>query len=173
MPVSNGITAANFTRGFCLALDNIAKAIPAGGKELKPVRYVNGKPVFRFRVEAIRYSNYLTTNGEAFGVTAATLKHWTNAFKEFKGRKIPVPFPREPISIDCEHNRGNVIRLTSDGRSLWADVELIGKDAPRIAARKSRVVVSQSLSRGLVKMGRNQGTFGSVINTIKGRVSCL
>ena len=36
--------AANLTRGFCLALENIAEAMPAGGKELKPVRYVNGKP---------------------------------------------------------------------------------------------------------------------------------
>jgi len=85
--------AANFTRGLCLALDNIAKAMAAGGKELKPVRYVNGKPVFRFRVEAIRCGNYLTADGEAFEVTPATLKHWTDIFKEFKGRKIPVPVP--------------------------------------------------------------------------------
>ena len=30
----------DFARGFCLALNNIAKAIPAGGRQLKPVRYV-------------------------------------------------------------------------------------------------------------------------------------
>ena len=27
--------AANFTRGFCLALNNIAKAMPADGKQLE------------------------------------------------------------------------------------------------------------------------------------------
>jgi len=92
-PGVNGILAANFTRGFCLALDNIAKAMPAGGKKLKHVRYVNGKPVFRLRVEAIRCGNYLTADGEAFEVTAATLKHWTDTFTEFKGRKITVAVP--------------------------------------------------------------------------------
>jgi hypothetical protein len=126
---------ASFARGFCLALDNIAKAMPADGKQLKPVRFVNGEPVFRFRVEAIRCGNYLTADGEAFEVTPATLKHWTDMFKMFKDRKIPVPVPSGThFQVDGEHNRGNVIGLTSDGKSLWADVELVGKDAPRIAA---------------------------------------
>ncbi|MGO9109924.1 MAG: hypothetical protein ACLP9L_11885 [Thermoguttaceae bacterium] len=74
--------AAKLTRGFCLALDNIAKAMPA-----------DCKPVFRFRMEAIRCGNYLTADSEALEVTPATLKHWTDTFKEFKGRKIPVPVP--------------------------------------------------------------------------------
>ena len=130
--------AANFTRGFCLALDNIAKAMPADGKQLKPVRFVNGEPVFRFRVEAIRCGNYLTADGEPFEVTPAALKHWTDTFQQFKGRKIPVPVPSGThFQIDGEHNRGNVIGLTNDGKSLWATVELIGKDAPRIAASNS------------------------------------
>ena len=128
----------SFARGFCLALDNIAKAMPADGKQLKPVRYVNGEPVFRFRVEAIRCGNYLTADGEPFEVTPVTLKHWADTFKMFKGRKIPVPVPSGThFQIDGEHNRGNVIGLTSDGKSLWANVELIGKDAPRIAASNS------------------------------------
>ena len=82
--------AANFTRGFCLALDNIAKAMPADGKRLKPLRFVNGEPVFRFRVEAICCGNYLTADGEPFEVVPESLKHWTDTFKQFKGRKIPV-----------------------------------------------------------------------------------
>jgi len=126
---------ASFARGFCLALDDIAKAMPAGGAQLKPVRFTNGEPVFRFRVEAIRCGNYLTADGEAFEVTPATLKHWSDTFQEFKDRKIPVPVPSGThFQVDGEHNRGSVIGLTSDGKSLWADVELIGKDAPRIAA---------------------------------------
>ena len=126
---------ASFTRGFCLALDNIAKAIPAGGDQLKPVRFVNGEPVYKFRVEAIRCGNYLTADGESFQVTPETLKHWSDTFQEFKDRKIPVPVPSGThFQVDGEHNRGSVIGLTSDGKSLWADVELIGKDAPRIAA---------------------------------------
>jgi hypothetical protein len=130
--------AANFARGFCLALDNIAKAVPVGGKQLKPVRFVNGEPVFRFRVEAIRCGNYLTADGEPFEVTPAALKHWTDTFKQFKDRKIPVPVPSGThFQIDGEHNRGNIIALSNDGKSLWATVELIGKDAPRIAASNS------------------------------------
>src|SRR5689334_18252007 len=126
--------AVSFARGFCLALDNIARAV-SENKPLKPVRFTNGEPVFRFRVEAIRCGNYLTADGEPFEVTPATLKHWADTFKQFKGRKIPVPVPSGThMKIDAEHNRGNVIGLTSDGKSLWADVELIGKDAPRIAA---------------------------------------
>ena len=38
------------------------------------------------------------------------------------------------MQVDGEHNRGNVIGLSNDGKSLSADVELTGKDAPRIAA---------------------------------------
>jgi len=126
---------ASFTRGFCLALDNIAKAMPADGDQLKPVRFVNGEPVYKFRVEAIRCGNYLTADGESFQVTPTTLKHWSDTFQEFQERKIPVPVPSGThFQVDGEHNRGNVIGLTSDGKSLWADVELIGKDAPRIAA---------------------------------------
>lgn len=79
----------SFARGFCLALDNIAKATPAGG--LKPVRFVNGEPIFHFRVEAIRCGNYLTADGQPFEVTPAALKHWTDTFKQFAARKIPVP----------------------------------------------------------------------------------
>jgi hypothetical protein len=48
---------------------------------------------FGFRVEAIRCGNYLTADGEAFEVTSSTLKHWTDTFKMFKERKIPVPVP--------------------------------------------------------------------------------
>ena len=129
---------ASFKRGFVLALDNIARAVPVGAKQLKPVRFVNGEPVFRFRVEAIRCGNYLTADGEPFEVTPAALKHWTDTFQQFKGRKIPVPVPSGThFQIDGEHNRGNVIGLTNDGKSLWATVELIGKDAPRIAASNS------------------------------------
>src|SRR5271170_872339 len=120
--------AASFVRGFCLALDNIAKAVPADGKQLKPVRFVNGEPVFRFRVEAIRCGNYLTADGEPFEVTPAALKHWTDTFKMFRERMIPVPVPSGThFQIDGEHNRGNVIGLSNDGNSLWATVELIGK----------------------------------------------
>ena len=82
-----------------LALDNIAKAVPAGGKQLKPVRFVNGEPVFRFRVEAIRCGNYLTADGEPFEVTPAALKHWTDTFKTVQGAgRSRSPFPRAPIS---------------------------------------------------------------------------
>jgi hypothetical protein len=124
-----------FDRGFVLALDNIAKAVPAKSKALKPVRFVNGEPVFRFRVEAIRCGNYLTADGEAFTVTPATLQHWTDTFKTFRAKKIAVPVPSGThFQVDAEHNRGDVIGLSNDGRSLWATVELIGKDAPRIAA---------------------------------------
>ena len=127
-----------FARGFYLALDNIAKAMPAGGKQLKPVRFVNGEPLFRFRVEAIRCGNYLTADDEPFEVTPVTLKHWADTFQEFKGRKIPVPVPSGThVQVDGEHNRGHVVGLQSDGKSLWATVELIGKDAPRIAASNS------------------------------------
>lgn len=127
---------ASFKRGFCLALDNIAQAVSARG--LKPVRFDNGEPVFRFRVEAIRCGNYLTADGEPFEVTPTTLKHWTDTFRQFKGRKIPVPVPSGThVQLDAEHNRGNVIGLSNDGKSLWATVELIGKDAPRIAASNS------------------------------------
>ena len=131
--------AVSFKRGFVLALDNIAKAMPPdGAKQLKPVRFVNGEPVFRFRVEAIRCGNYLTADGEPFEGTPAGLKHWTDTFKMFKDRKIPVPVPSGThFQIDGEHNRGNVIALSNDGNSLWATVELVGKDAPRIAASNS------------------------------------
>ena len=56
----------------------------------------------------------------------------------FKERKIPVPVPSGThFQVDGEHNRGNIIGLSNDGKSLWATVELIGKDAPRIAASNS------------------------------------
>ena len=99
----------------------------------KPVRFVNGEPVIRFRVEAIRCGNYLTADGEPFEVTPAALEHWTDTFKMFKERKIPVPVPSGThFQVDGEHNRGNIIDLSNDGKSLWATVELIGKDAPRL-----------------------------------------
>jgi hypothetical protein len=79
--------------------------------------------------EAISCGNYLTADGEPFEVTPAVLKHWTDTFKEFKDRKIPVPVPSGThFQVDGEHNRGNVIGLSNDGKSLWATVELIGKD---------------------------------------------
>jgi hypothetical protein len=128
---------ARFKRGFCLALDGIAHAV-ASSKPLKPVRFDNGEPVFRFRVEAIRCGNYLTADGEPFQVTPATLKHWTDTFAQFKARKIPVPVPSGThFNLDADHNRGNVVGLSNDGHSLWATVELIGKDSPRIAASNS------------------------------------
>ena len=89
---------ASFARGFCLALDNIAKAMPAGGRELKPVRFVNGEPVFRFRVEAIRCGNYLTADGEPFEVTPETLKHWSDTFKQFRAGRSRYRFPPARIS---------------------------------------------------------------------------
>jgi predicted nucleotidyltransferase len=69
--------------------------------------------------KAIRCGNYLTADGEPFEVTPATLKHWTDTFKMFKDRKIPVPIPSGThFQIDAEHNRGNLIALSNDGKSL-------------------------------------------------------
>ena len=80
--------------------------------------------------------NYLTADTvESFTVTPATLQHWTNTFREFKHKKIKVPVPSGThFQVDADHNRGDVIALSNDGKSLWATVELIGKDAPCIAA---------------------------------------
>jgi hypothetical protein len=44
-------------------------------------------------VEAIRCGNYLAADGEPFEVTPATLDQWTDTFKMFKDRKIPIPVP--------------------------------------------------------------------------------
>ena len=59
---------------------------------------------------------------------------------DHKVGSYPVPSGTH-FEIDGKHNRGNVIGLTSDGRSLWADVKPIGKAAPRIAASPSSPTV--------------------------------
>ena len=126
------MTAINLQHGFVLALDS------KGVQGLKPFRYENGEPVYRFKVQAVPAGNFLTADDQPFQVTQPTLKHWTDTFKAFANRGIPVPvLTGTHLEPTAEHSVGRVIGLTNDGKSLWATVELIGKDAPRIAASNS------------------------------------
>ena len=140
--------AANFARGFCLALDNIAKAMPADGKQLKPVRFVNGEPVFRFRVEAIRCGNYLTADGEAFEVTPATLKHWADTFKQFIGQsnRVTCGWIKDTFGFP-----GSMDDLIVQEEALY--MEFLRRDPPRPfpGARELFDLCDQrQLKRGLV-----------------------
>ena len=112
--------------------------MPADGKQLKPVRFVNGEPVFRFRVEAIRCGNYLTADGEPFEVTPAALKHWTDTFKSSRTGRSRSPFPRARISRStASTTAATSSACPTTARACGPTVELIGKDAPRIAASNS------------------------------------
>ena len=126
------MASAKFPNGMILALNC------EGAKNLQPVRYENGEPVYRFRVQAVPTGRFLTADDQPFEVTAPTLRHWQQTFKAFANRGIPVPvLTGTHLEPTAEHSIGRLIALSNDGKSLWATVELIGKDAPRIAASNS------------------------------------
>jgi hypothetical protein len=115
-----------------------AKAFKASATPLKPVRFDNGVPVYRFRVQAVPTGRFLTADNQPFTVSSPTLKHWTQTFRAFSNRGIPVPvLTGTHLEPTAEHSVGRVVGLDNDGRSLWATVELMGHDAPRLAASNS------------------------------------
>ena len=126
-----------------LALDNPHKTTRKGGisedgKKLQPIRFDNGEPVYRFRVECIPAGKFLTADEQPFEVTQPTLEHWEQTFKAFANRGIPVPvLTGSHLEPTAEHSVGQVVGVDVKNGSLWATVEMIGKDVPRLAATNS------------------------------------
>jgi len=137
------MTALNLKHGMVLALDNPRKTTRKNGatpdgKQLKPIRFDNGEPVYRFRVQAIPGGKFLTADGAPFEVTNKTLNHWQNTFKAFANRGIPVPvLTGTHLEPTAEHAVGQVVGVDVKNGSLWCTCELVGKDVPRLAATNS------------------------------------
>jgi len=137
------MTAPMFTHGMVLALDGPRKTtrkdgVSADGTQLKPIRFDNGVPVYRFRVQAIPSGKFLTADEQPFEVTPQTLQHWEQTFKAFANRGIPVPvLTGSHLEPTAEHSVGNVVGVDVKNGSLWCTCELIGKDIPRLAATNS------------------------------------
>lgn len=97
------------------------KAVVAG-----PLRTEGGQPVRRFVKELIRCGQYVKQS-EALGftVTLDVLDHWvkTTAAYLSAGNKIPVPSTH---TDNPEANRGWVVDVFAEGRSLFATIDLVG-----------------------------------------------
>ncbi len=133
----------SFEHGMVLALDGPRKTtrqggVSADGRQLKPIRFDNGEPVYRFRVEAIPGGKFLTADEQPFQVTPQTLQHWQQTFAAFANRGIPVPvLTGTHLEPTAEHSVGQVVGVDVKNGSLWCTCELIGKDIPRLAATNS------------------------------------
>lgn len=117
-------------------------ATPAG-VSVAPVRTEQGQPVHRFRKELIRTGTYVKdADGITFAVDTGTLKHWQDTFAAMKANGVRVPVPKAHFkddgtpyaAEDADANRGWLVDLFPEGDSLVGIVELIGSDAPRLAA---------------------------------------
>jgi hypothetical protein len=142
-----------FAPGLVFALSNPRRTAQQDlleGKRLKPIRFDNGVPVYRFRVQAVPVGEFLTADNEPFKVTPQSLNHWAKTFKAFSNRGIPVPVLRtvhtdqqkidEGTKAVADASAGKVVGMdvTGNGQpSLWMTVELVGKDAPKLAASNS------------------------------------
>ena len=133
----------SFDHGMVLALDGPRKTtrkggVSADGNQIKPIRFDNGEPVYRFRVQAIPSGKFLTADEQPFQVTPQTLQHWEQTFKAFANRGIPVPvLTGTHLEPTAEHSVGEVVGVDVKNGSLWCTCELVGKDAPRLAATNS------------------------------------
>ena len=128
--------ATSTAHGMILALSGPRKQ----SQPLKPIRFDLGEPVYRFRVQCVPQGEFLTADGQPFIVTKPTLEHWAKTFKAFSNRGISVPvLTGTHLEPTAEHSVGRVtgLNLANDGKSLWATMELVGKDAPRLAATNS------------------------------------
>ena len=104
------------------------KATPAGA-----VRMEGGQPVRRFVKELIRCGHYLKESDQLqFEVTPRTLRHWVLTCSRYlaAGNRIPVPATH---TLDPEANRGWVVDVFAEGRSLYGVVDLVGEDGIKLA----------------------------------------
>jgi hypothetical protein len=124
---------ARFEHGFVLSLTS-PPALPAGSQLPKPIRVDNGVPVYRFKKQIIRCGNFNTADGEPFTVDRQALAHWANTFKIMAANKVPVPVPADHAKVDGDGNRGFVVDMQPEGDALVATIDLVGTDAPKLAA---------------------------------------
>lgn len=105
------------------------------GIAVQGVRIENGLPVHRYKKELIRIGRYIkASDGISFEVTDKTLDHWVATFSHWTkaGNKVPIPLThRDPTNP--EQNQGWVVDMFREGNSLFAVVDLVGKDAGKLA----------------------------------------
>lgn len=95
----------------------------------------SGVPSQFFRKEIIRDGHYVKVeDGIKFEVTPELRAHWVTTFSRMKRNGVPVPIPAGHTD-DAENNHGFVRSIFAEGESLFATIELIGKDAVDLAAR--------------------------------------
>lgn len=97
------------------------------------VRLEGGQPVRRFTKELIRCGQYVKESDSlAFSVTPETLKHWAATCSAYlsAGNKIPVPVTH---TDDPAANRGWVVDVWEDGKSLFGAIDLVGDEAIKLA----------------------------------------
>jgi hypothetical protein len=102
---------------------------------LSDSRQESGVPVQTFRKEVVRTGEYFkASDGISFKVTPAMLDHWALIFSQFTqaGNKVPVPLTHDDPG-NPGNNRGWVKSMYRDGDSLFANMDLIGVDGPKLA----------------------------------------
>lgn len=129
-----------------LTTDNIAVMGEATEK--------NGQPVQKFKKEICRDGTYKHPNdGWTANINKDRRANWVAVFDEMKKNGVAVPVP---ISDDEDHhkvtpknNGGYVIGMENDGKSLFAILEMVGKDAIDAAGRNDvSVFVEQGFTDG-------------------------
>ncbi len=98
------------------------KAVPAGS-----LRMEGGQPVRRFTKELIRCGQFVKqSDALQFEVTPALLDHWVKTSSAYlsAGNKIPVPATH---TDNPEANRGWVVDVFAEGRSLFGTIDLVGE----------------------------------------------
>jgi len=114
----------------------------------------NGLPVQRFRKEVIRDGTYKHPSaGWQVNVNPARRAKWAAVFDQMSKNGVAVPVP---VSDDEDHhlvtpknNGGFVVGLENDGKSLFAVMEMVGKDNIDAASRNDvSVFVEQGFKDG-------------------------
>jgi len=98
------------------------KAVAVGS-----LRMEGGQPVRRFTKELIRCGQFVKqADGLQFEVTPDLLTHWAKTAAAYlsAGNKIPVPATH---TDNPEANRGWVVDVFAEGRSLFGTIDLVGE----------------------------------------------
>ena len=128
-----------FQDGVVLSL----KSESAAAISAKPIRYDNGVPVFRYRKEIIRCGRFFTNEGEPFTVDTSMLDHWAKTFKLMADNRVSVPIPSDHTAVNSDGARGRIVGMQRIGDGLFAVADLVGEDAPTLAASNDVSIFSE------------------------------
>lgn len=99
---------------------------------------IEGVPCYYKSREAVRCGNYVDGRGRNVEITPKMLDHLCYQFQRMKSSGVKVPLPtKHPTKGDnlTELNRGYIYGMKREGDSLKVNMQLIGDDALRTAAR--------------------------------------